>query len=233
MFRIDKASVDLSADPARIALLEVSANPARGMADSPDISSDELVEQANQEAVMIKQRALQDAEGIKKDAEMDGYIKGRKQAEDDFSSTVNAQVEEFGALVDKLIKQHDETMQQANVAAAKLAIMIAEKILHYELDHNDEAFLFLAQEAVERMNGEDKLILKVSPEEYQRFFANGGTLNGIPADKKLSIVEDNRISRGGCVVESDKQTVDASIDKQLEKVTEAFGLADKDDNRPY
>lgn len=234
MFRIDRAAVDFSPDPARIALLEVKPTPAKQGGDDSNLSPAELIERAKQDAVMIKQHALQEAEKIKKDAEMDGYNEGRSQAEKDFSGRLNEEVEAFDQMVEHMQQEHLQTMQQANVAAAKLAITIAEKILHFELDRNDEAFLFLAQEAAESMTG-GKLVLRVNPEEYKRFFADGKTLSGIPADRQLAIVEDARVERGGCVVESDERIVDAGIDKQLEKVTEAFGLAesDRDDNRPY
>lgn len=237
MFRIDRASVDLSADPARINLLEVKPTPAEmenvhKLQAEPEVTPIDIIERANQESVVIIQRAQQEAARIKQDAEINGYAQGKAEAEADFAEAERQQATAFDAMVQRIQREHEEMAHQANIAAVKLAMDIAEKILSLELDRNDEAFLSVAQEAVDRINGEGKITLRVSPMEYRRFFTDG-SLAGIVCERKLAVIEDGRLEEGGCVVETDEETVDASVGEQLSRISETFGLTDKNDNRPY
>lgn len=238
MFRIDKASVDLSSDPARINLLEVKPTPVELANARPEPEPEpmenpaEIIERANQEAVMIVQRAYKEVERMKKDARIEGFNNGKNEFEATVAGMAEEQAAAFQAMVARFESEHEAMAQQANIAAVKLAMNIAEKILRFELDRNDEAFLSIAQEAVDRLNGSGKITLRVSPEEYRRFFAEGG-IAGIVTDRKLTVIEDGRLGEGGCVAESDEETVDAGVENQLGKVNEAFGLAKGNDHRPY
>jgi flagellar assembly protein FliH len=269
LFRIDKASVDISADPAKIdiaqevpeapigqeplvdaltsaigqqsaqagveAILREQEQQEEPAAAPPPPQMDEeeaedkaqqIIQQAEERAAQMIKEAEEQAQSVHDAAAQKGYDDGREEVNNLFAGQVQEEKEAFQTLMQGVTDEFNRITQQGNIAAAKLAISIAEKIIGFELDRNDMAYLSIAQQTVERIHGSGKLVMRVSPEDYARFFAEGQTLAGLPSDIQLEIVQDKRVKKGGCIVETGSESVNGGVDKQLERTAQAFDVDD-------
>lgn len=234
MFRIDRSTVDISHDPAEIKLTTPEIQPDAGMEPNPDVPEvkktsadpEQVLAEARAESQIIIQQAMMEAESLRQQANNEGFEAGRNDAQAQFAQIAQEEQAAFGALTQSMKQEYDNTLMQMGEQAVSLAVSIAQKILGIELDRNDNAFLTLAEQAVEKMKSSGKITLRVSADDYGRFFADGATLQGLASDILLDIVQDSKLAPGSCIVESGMRTIDASVGTQLERVEQAFAELD-------
>jgi flagellar biosynthesis/type III secretory pathway protein FliH len=96
--------------------------------------------------------------------------------------------------------------------AVGLALKIAEKVLGGELEARPELVLDVVRGALRRLTEPLPATLLVNPEDAE-------LVRGAIADfgVELSVREDRRVERGGCVVRTQAGEIDAQITAQLER----------------
>ena len=104
-----------------------------------------------------------------------------------------------------------------------LVMEIVRKIINVKLSQSDEVFLGLVQDALEHLKQTGSISIRVSPEDYARYF---GRERGIPdldaGEAKIAIVEEPDFSPGDLIVESEGEIIDLSIDRQVTQIENAF-----------
>jgi flagellar assembly protein FliH len=108
--------------------------------------------------------------------------------------------------------------------AVELALRIAEKVLGGELAARPEAVLDVVRGALRRLTEPLPATLLVNPEDAELVrgaLADIGTEHG----GELSVREERRVDRGGCVVQTRAGELDAQIGAQLERAAKVVAQA--------
>lgn len=111
----------------------------------------------------------------------------------------------------------------AEKMTVNLALAIAKKVVCHEIATNNEVVLNVVKEAVKKVVDHGRIIIKINPSDLQ-FIKNSdhGFLNFVDNIKNITFEEDEAISDGGCIIETDFGNIDARIEKQFQVVDEAF-----------
>jgi flagellar assembly protein FliH len=109
---------------------------------------------------------------------------------------------------------------------AKLSLDIAEKVLRYELERNDEAFMSILTHALDQVRDEDHITLRVNTAEYSRYFNSRDTakIRTPNANVTAHVVLDSSVEPGGCLIENEGGMIDTGVRAQLEQVSRALGM---------
>jgi flagellar biosynthesis/type III secretory pathway protein FliH len=83
-------------------------------------------------------------------------------------------------------------------------------------------FFRLVQDALERLKQTGSVVIRVSPEDYARYFGNGIRPELDAGEMKIAVAEEPEFKTGDLVVESEGEIVDLSVDGQLNRIEEAF-----------
>ena len=105
--------------------------------------------------------------------------------------------------------------------AVKLALAIARKVLNRELSTDPEALAGLARVALDKLNLRELQRVRVHPADAQ---AIGRVLGASSGPKRVEVVADGTLERGGAIFETDRGMLDASVTTQLGEIER--GLAD-------
>jgi flagellar assembly protein FliH len=106
----------------------------------------------------------------------------------------------------------------AEPVAVALALRIAEKILGGELEARPELVLDVVRGALRRLTEPLPATLLVNPEDAD--LVRGALVEfSVEHGSELSVREERRIERGGCVVQTRAGELDAQISAQLERAT--------------
>lgn len=165
----------------------------------------------------------QKSRDVEKQAYIQGFTKGEKagmeSGENEFKSVLN----NFRQAFLELEKVKKEIYLQAEKKTVKLALAIAKKVVCHEIATNKEVVLNVVKEAVKKVVDHGRIIIKISPSDIQ-FIKNShhGFLNFVDHSKNITFEEDETISDGGCIIETDFGNIDARIEKQFQAVDEAF-----------
>lgn len=133
----------------------------------------------------------------------------------------------FG-LFDQLISQHKHEkqnfMQTGEEIIVKLALAIAQKILTYEVSINPEVIKNIARQALRKVsNIERKVTVQVNPADKNILQTDISDLSEEFINlKEILFQADERIKPGGCLIESNSSTIDATIETQLKEIEHAL-----------
>lgn len=116
-------------------------------------------------------------------------------------------------------QQREEYFAHVESELVQLALAIAAKILHREVQIDRMLLAALARVAVENLQHRSNVTIRVRPEECERwrdYFQMH--LRG----SKVEILEDSQLKDRDCVLETELGTADVSIDAQLKEIERGF-----------
>ena len=114
-----------------------------------------------------------------------------------------------------------EAARKAQPEIVRLALRVAEKILRQRIETHPDAIVPMVDEALRAFlaQNQTRVVLRVHPADEkvlaahrQRWLERNPTIGGIV------IVPDEAVGRGGCRLESESGTVDATFETQLEVI---------------
>lgn len=171
-----------------------------------------------------------EAQGILIDAESQraagyqvGFSEGIAQARIEAFAEVESAIAALRGAEAGLGHRIDELDEEAGPAAAALAIEIAARILRAEVSVRPERVLDVVRGAVRRAVDRERLVVRVNPEDLAicreavpDLLVNTGGIG------RLDFFDDQRVTRGSCILETNAGDVDATFESQLERIHEAL-----------
>jgi len=144
----------------------------------------------------------------------EGQEKTRRDLEQDYSNKLIRKYEE----VYNILQQYDENLLEMEKAFESLVIEtayeIAKKIVYREID--DRTIINEnVKVAVNKIIGANEVRLKLNPQDIEELNTDSKNLLNTSSFNKIKIEGDDRIEKGGCLIETEIGNVDARISTQL------------------
>lgn len=160
---------------------------------------------------------------IKEAAFQKGFLEGKKVGFESGSKKAGSVVDSLNQVLKQLENVRQEIYEGIEKEVARLALLIARKIVCHEIKTNQETVACVAREALSRVNNPAKIKIKLNPDDLQfikdtqfqlsHFFNN---VDNIHFEAEASI------ESGGCLIETDRGDIDARIEKQFQAIEESF-----------
>lgn len=173
-----------------------------------------LLQDAKTKADQQLLQARHEAGQIRETAYHEGFRAGQFQA--DQEKTLLEQ--KLALALEQKFSEQDKAQaglfQEFQDAVLDLSLQIAEKVIKLELGRNDAAFLGLVQEAASRFKPNETLSVHTSKNDYWR-----SLVSSIYAQSEnITLLADDSLPNGSCIVESTSGILDASVDIQLKQI---------------
>jgi len=202
---VPRASVPLVLDPNEL-LTEL------GKADA---AVQDVVARAKQQVEIIVRTAQADARALLDQSYADGYKAGIEEANrraDGLFERLEQAIAQESAEREELVKTVEEQVLMLCVAAA-------EKIIRHEIRTDPEIVARLIRLCLRRVRDRDEVTVRVSPQEVAHIKAmRDELLSSAEGIRGVNIVDDRRVSAGGCIVESPSGDLDARIEIQIDQL---------------
>jgi flagellar assembly protein FliH len=201
------------------ALEQPTQSDGESVEDAADMSAEDIVAHAREEAAQIIERAEGDREAIEQAARE----KGMQFAENAIEAEVEIQMKELRLQLTQTIEQiaglNAEITAGAESELVELAIEIAQKIVAREVTIDREIALTLVKVSLKRLNSRTIARVHLNPEDFAFVQSHREKLD---FHGSLEFVEDRSISGGGCLIRTDTGDIDARIESQFDEI--AHGL---------
>jgi flagellar assembly protein FliH len=150
---------------------------------------------------------------------LQGEKSGREKAEERMSAALaryEEAIAEMGAYKRLLYVQVEREV-------VKLALEIAKKIVHREVNADREIVQTLVRVALSRVADKSAVTVHVHPRDHDYLTERRGELTGEHSGiREIALVADKSIERGGCLIETDCGEIDGRIEQQFREVERAF-----------
>ena len=170
-----------------------------GLAEAVDEAqrrSEAIVEEARREATEIRDAAREEA---------------RSEAYRELADEIRTVRERYRGI-----------QREAEEDTVALAMRVAERIVGRELETRPELVRQMVADSLEHVRGKRHVVVEVHPKDLEELESGGDALEEAGDGARLYFEPNDEISRGGCVIESDTNRVDARLEVQLERLYEAL-----------
>ncbi len=151
-----------------------------------------------------------------------GFREGGAEAEGRLAALLKEAVARLGSRVEELAGLRRKLRQEAEEDLVRLAVAIARRVLWRELSVDPGAIRGIVKAALEGIDIQEIVRIRVHPEVASLLEE---WLRGRGAAERVEVVPDGSLDRGGVVVETERGSLDASVETQLEEIER--GLVDR------
>jgi flagellar assembly protein FliH len=129
-------------------------------------------------------------------------------------------------LVDMARVERHKLIESAEPELVRLAVGLAERILHQQIALDRGVVVEMAKVAIARLVDRESVTVRVNPADLERMRQHRDEFLNSSDIKHLRIIEDQRVDRGGVLVETDGGTIDARISTQLNEAKRVLHVED-------
>jgi len=151
-----------------------------------------------------------------------GFGEGQKSVKDSYERELSEKTAEKYDYVDNMILQLNNKIEEYESAFEKvvidLSVSIAEKIIKKEIER-ETIVNSLLKESIRKVIGSNKVFVKLNPSDYEIINQESQTQFSGDTYNKIKFESDERIEKGGCLVETEIGNVDARISSQLNEIS--------------
>lgn len=201
---------------------------AQQLIDDARRQANEIIEAGNKEAERLTTGAAE--EGYQRGLEQ-GLTEGRERGQrEGFESTVNELKPQLEAMIaawnDALDQWESERacmFLEARHDVLGLALKLARKVVHRHVAVDPEIVTDQLSAALELVGKSSALVVTINPNDRVLLDKTlQSILEKLGRSEHITMREDEAISPGGCIVRTEGGSVDASIETQLDRVTESL-----------
>lgn len=172
------------------------------------------VQRANAEAAQIRSRA--EAEGrAAAEAAIDQLIDRR------LAEQMTTLVPALRQLVDQLADSKGEWLAHWQSCSLEVARAMAERIVRKELSNDPQVSLQWIRESLELASGASEVVVRLNPNDHNGLRKEVDSLvQSMAGISSATVVADESVSPGGCLVETKHGAIDMQLESQLSRLVE-------------
>jgi len=155
----------------------------------------------------------------------EGFAAGEKSGYDKAKAGFDAEIGKLKDQTAKFLKQLEDSkkimINGLEHVLLRFCVELTKKILSCELETNKEIITATIKRALSMIADRENVVIRVSPGDMEAASGNKDFLSSVTERlENVRIEEDTRISKGGCIIESNSGTVDARLGVQLDEVAD-------------
>ncbi len=162
---------------------------------------------------------MPDIESIQAEAYDAGVLQGLKQAEADFGSTLTA----LTLVCEQLSSIRETILKNSKNEMVELVLALSEKIIRHSVTEQNQTIIDTVESAIHQAVKSSEFYIYLHPDDMlsvqdrtQQFISG---LNGL---ENIVVKADPTVERGGCKIESENCTVDATMSSQFKVLEESL-----------
>ncbi|MBV8637083.1 MAG: hypothetical protein JO322_03300 [Candidatus Eremiobacteraeota bacterium] len=195
---------------------------AEAIVDRAAADAETLLKQAESTALDLvrsaEARVAQIEEEARANGHQEGFDEGHRAATDELDPVIKTMRE----LIESVRAQREAVIASSEPELVRLAMAIAERVVHTEVANNRQVVVENVRAALTRLVSREVVTLRVNPADHETIRQYRDSIVAASDVEHLRVVEDQRVDRGGVIVETDAGTIDAKISTQLREAKRAI-----------
>lgn len=206
--------------------LESARDQAEQLLRDAHVQAEKILARANDEARETIEAANGSAADIEAAASQRGVSAGEERGREAGEASVREMVQTMTQLLQSARAERAKVIESAEPELLKLATAIAERVVHAHLEVAPETVVEMTRSALQRLTGRESVVVRVNPRDIEILRAQRDRLLEVHDTEGLRIIADQRVDRGGAIVETEAGTIDAKISTQLREARRVLNVED-------
>ena len=205
-------------------LLGKAREKSEQIIDSARSQAEQIIDDARSQAADILQQSEEEAVENRQQAWDEGYVKGEEEGKRSFDEKIAENEESLRRVIKELHDEREQTYADMEGELVDLALQVVRKVINPAEETIGGIFESMIRNAIRQIAPDDKITLRVSNADYEKYFSEGSAVfelgSGITVS--TSILKDHSLGDFDCIIDKDDSTVNASLDTQLKHIQLAF-----------
>jgi flagellar assembly protein FliH len=158
---------------------------------------------------------------LEKRAFQNGYSHGEKSGMEAAERKIDAAMKRLGEAILEIGKLRPFLHAQVEREVVKLAVEVAKKIVHREIQADPQIIQTLIRVALDHVAEKSAVIIHLNPVDHNYLMEQRLELSQSEG-RDISLLADKSIERGGCLIQTECGDVDARIEEKFKEVENTF-----------
>lgn len=147
-----------------------------------------------------------------------GHAKGEAAGQAAAAARIDATVRRLTTTIEEVASLRSGVLRRTEQDIVRLAVALAERILHREVTVDRDVVLSIAQTAAARLGDQAVATIHLNPADLEAIKHRAS----VPPGRVVTLVADANVAPGGSIVRSAIGTIDASIEAQVREIARAL-----------
>lgn len=183
---------------------------------SAGYSTDEILQEAREEAARIVAEAEANVSMIEAAARERGLMEAQATIEAEMTAQMDELRAQMTATINQIAGLQNEIAARAEVDLVEFALEIAKKIVNREVTIDREIAVALVRVSLKKLHDRSMAEVHLHPDDYQYVQMHREKLEFKGA---LDLISDAAISPGGCLIHTETGDIDARIESQFDEIS--------------
>jgi flagellar biosynthesis/type III secretory pathway protein FliH len=158
---------------------------------------------------------------LEKNAFEDGYRKGEKAGKEIAEKKIDEIMKRYAEAIFEVGKLKPSLYTQVEREVVKLAIEVAKKIVHREIQADRDIIQTLVRVALSHVAEKSAVTVHINPIDHSYLMEQRVELSQTEG-RDITLLADKSIERGGCLIKTECGDIDARIEEKFREVEHAF-----------
>jgi flagellar assembly protein FliH len=158
---------------------------------------------------------------VEKTAYENGFVQGEKAGMEIAERKMEVVMRRYADSILEVNKLRASLYAQIEREVVKLAIAVAKKIVHREVQVDRDIIQTLVRVALGHVSEKSSVAIHLNPTDYNYLLEQRAELSQSEG-RDISLLSDKSIERGGCLIQTDCGDIDARVQEEFREVEQAF-----------
>lgn len=195
--------------------IDAARAEAAKLIEDASADAERLLQDARQRALQLiddAERGVRDIEELAKKSGFDqGVADGRAAAQ----AEMDEMLETMRGLIEMARIERHKIIESAEPEIVRLSVSVAERILNGHVALAPDTVLDMVRSAITRLVNRETVTVRVNPADIETMRGHRERLMAMNDIDNVRLIEDQRVDRGGVIIETDAGSIDAKISTQL------------------
>ena len=179
-------------------------------------------QQAEQDIDQKRQDWQLEKETLVESAKNEGYQAGYKTGEQAALADFSSRIETANEIIHQAEQEREIIIEKAHADIVELSMVVAKKVV-FDAVMSKDALLPIVKTAIKDYHDQTIIRIRTSIQDFDLIHSQTDELTRVLNDGvMLSVLPDDKLPTGGCVIETPSGQLDVSVDRQLEKIHDAL-----------
>jgi flagellar assembly protein FliH len=219
--RGDAERIVKEAENAAFEEVRRKTNQAQKLRQEAEEEAAKVVEEAEKRVAALEATAESRLEAAEREASKKGREEGREEGYKEGVAEAERLVGRLHVILDRAMDKRAEILAETEAQVVELVLLVAKKVVKVISENQKSVVIQNISQALRKLKTKSDVIVRVNLADLQLATEHVKDFVQMTENaKKMQIVEDSTVDRGGCVIETDFGEIDARISSQLSELEE-------------
>jgi flagellar assembly protein FliH len=196
-------------------------NEAQKLKQEAEEEATKIVSDAESRVAELEASAASKLEAAQREAAKQGRAEGREEGYKEGVAEAERLVGRLHIILDRAMDKRAEILAETETQVVELVLLVAKKVVKVISENQKSVVVQNIQQALRKLKTKSDVIVRVNLADLQLSTEHVKDFVQMTENaKRIQIVEDSTVDRGGCVIETDFGEIDARIASQLSELEE-------------